>query len=268
MMNRPPNMDPALWLAMQTPRERRTASQRALVAEHDAGLRAGRFADLVDAVTEARRRRLEALAPPLDRDGWRRLLAGDIEPSASLRRIGAWDAEPHPAGFLGLLGATGVGKTFGAVWWLVGHRLPDPASVDPDDERAVEDLTYQAQWAGGYVPGAYVHAAELTRLSRHRFGEEAARFLAILDAERLIVDELGSGAPGPEDREMFFRLVDARLRPGRRTVLIGNLSAERLLTVYAGRGSAHEDARLLDRLRGGAAWTSVGGRSRRSGSLP
>lgn len=157
-----------------------------------------------------RRIRLERLGGLVDDEDIERIATNRLDPTTAVQRITAWSREDGPASVLVILGGVGTGKTFAALAWLA------------------------------HVRAEYVLEAELVRLSRAAFGPDRARFVQLLEAHALVVDEVGIEPNDTHARVAMMALVDAR--KALRTVIVGNLTPAQFT-------ERRTDARIRSRLR-------------------
>lgn len=158
---------------------------------------------------ERRAEVLEGLHVPLDDDGRRRVIRGELIETAALQavRVALGLARPHR--FVLLTGgrdsgrSVGTGKTTAAAYALVAM--------------------------GG---GIYIESAELATLAGSRRWEDRERMRLAREAECLVVDEIGveAGAAARTARDAaLFDVINRRQSKPKITVLITNLSTAALV---------------------------------------
>lgn len=158
---------------------------------------------------EERSARLEAsgITERLTAQGIAALVHDRTKPTRALQFVQAWTLASRP--MLVLLGDVGVGKTFAASWVLTRKR------------------------------GRYARAQELVEML-HGNAQQRDLFWRHARTEVLVIDELGLERDEAEARITLHEIVDARQRLPRRTLLLGNLTAQQVVQRY--------DARTLDRM--------------------
>jgi len=130
-------------------------------------------------------------------------------PSAKVMELMCSAKKSHPDGAIfGLIGERGVGKTQAAVcamaWWYE-HKL-------------------------GSI--RYLRFAELCMMFRDAMkqGRELENLHTIQRVDLLVIDEMDKRAETDHERRTLSTLLDGRYGLGRWTILIGNDSAEELMT--------------------------------------
>ena len=153
---------------------------------------------------ERRRDLLESLHIPLDDDGRRRVIRGELRETRALLAVKAALALARPTRFVLLTGGSdsgrsvGTGKTTAAAHALVAM--------------------------GG---GVYIESAELATLAGSRRWEDRERLRLAREAECLVVDEIGveaSSAARTARDSALFDIVNRRQAKPKITVLITNLT--------------------------------------------
>lgn len=240
------------------PPERRAALDEMVRADALAYLRRQAAAAVEERLEEGRVR--------VDRRGWTALRDGHLNDAQALTAVRRWLRADRP--FLVLLGGPGSGKSVAASWWITALDLGSrgDAALERWGQRYVDlDTLNFSMGIKAYPLGRYELLGNLVRLQQARFGEEAARYRELLDTPRLVIDELGAEHCDPADaRACLFDVIDARQRPRRATVLVGNLTTQAFVERYAAG-----DARTLDRLRSdNAVFFEIDDDSMRGGDLP
>jgi DNA replication protein DnaC len=150
----------------------------------------------------------------------------------ALALVREWAAQPESAWCVVLSASYGVGKSTAAGWWLSQAC----ASVQP-------------------APGLFRRwwpASEIAALDM--YGEDYKR---LCECQSLVIDDVGAEYADQKGAfaSKFDRLIDARYREYRRTVITTNLDAKAFVERY--------DRRIFDRLRDGGKWLSWAGQSMR-----
>lgn len=146
--------------------------------------------------------------------------------------IREWAEQPESAWCIVLSASYGVGKSTAAGWWLSQVC----ASLQPAPG------LFRRWW-----PASEVAALDM-------YGEDYKR---LCECQALVIDDVGaeySDAKGAFASK-FDRLIDARYREYRRTIITTNLDAKAFVERY--------DRRIFDRLRDGGKWVSWSGPSMR-----
>lgn len=210
-------------------RARRAVATPDALAAYERTLEQAR--DLEARAARSRRRKLlsEAGVPLTDAMATA-LVDGTLQSTRALQITSSWLAGPRSV--LVLLGTPGTGKTVAAA-----HAALTRISRGPL---------------------VYVREGVLARWSM--FARYDREWAAAVSCATLIVDELGTAGARDLDaaRQGLLRMVDDRMGRGRRTVMVGNLTADDLGRRY--------DERLLDRLREIGYLAEVSGKSMRGGA--
>lgn len=167
--------------------------------------------------------RTSGVAEVLSAHGLDAVVRDRCEPTRALELVQQWLASPWPV--MLLCGPPGTGKTVAAAWALAAR------------------------------PGRYVELERLCQLRRERYGDPGETYWRCLQAEMLVVDELGAEEDRARGVATLHEVIDRRQRCPRRTMLLGNLDASQLRARY--------DERTLDRLREVAVIRAVTGTSMR-----
>lgn len=143
-----------------------------------------------------------------------------------------WMAQGERAWCLVLSADKGLGKSTAAGWWLA---------------QAARESTVQAQPFRRWWPAAEIAALDF-------YGPDYDR---LCTCGALVIDDLGAEFNDAKGgfQSKLDRLVDARYREFRRTIITTNLSGKAFAERYLGR--------ILDRLRDGAVWAGIKGQSMR-----
>jgi len=161
------------------------------------------------------------------------IIDGTLEATAALSVMRKWLEARRTKGSkptLVLLGGAGCGKTTAAVY-----------AMAQDPHRAT-----------------YAKIRDVANLYRAGFGEDSARFEAMLRDGLLVVDELTTERDVDLGRAALHEVIDERQAKGRSTVLIANRTKAEFRERY--------DARTIDRLREGAVVVELAGKSMRKGA--
>lgn len=155
-----------------------------------------------------------------------------LDDTQAMRLAREWATQPDSSWCLVLSSGFGVGKSTAAAWWLSQAS----SSVQP-------------------VPGIFRRwwpAAEIAAMDS--YGED---FKRLCDCGSLVIDDAGAEYADQKGAfaSKFDRLIDARYREYRRTLITTNLDPKAFVDRY--------DRRIFDRLREGGKWQSFVGKSMR-----
>lgn len=144
----------------------------------------------------------------------------------------SWLAEGERAWCLVLSADKGLGKSTAAGWWLAQEAKGLPVASHP----------FRRWW-----PAAEISALDF-------YGED---YQHLCTCGSLVIDDLGAEFNDAKGgfQSKLDRLIDARYREFRRTVITTNLPGKEFSDRYGGR--------VIDRMRDGAVWASVKGDSLR-----
>lgn len=135
------------------------------------------------------------------------LIADDVQLTPAVHWVQTWCMSHRP--ILGLFGATDSGKTMAAAWALARF------------------------------PGLYAEANDLCRL-RREFNDRRSRgaeteYNRAVRCALLVIDELGTEDDEAYARRTLEEVLNRRQKAARRTLLIGNLDKDALLSRYGER---------------------------------
>jgi hypothetical protein len=170
-------------------------------------------------------------------DGWGvpkriRLTLAQPQTTKAIETVADWIAAGERAWCLILSADKGLGKSTAAGWWLA--QVAKAAEVAPSP--------FRRWW-----PAAEIAALDF-------YGEDYKR---LCECASLVIDDLGveySDQKGAFQAKLD-RLLDARYREFRRTLITTNLAGKDFAERYGGR--------ILDRMREGAVWAGIKGQSMR-----
>lgn len=185
---------------------------------------------------------LKATKIPVKPEMVERVLLAEHERTDATRAAAAWLLDPSRR-VLVLLGPTGIGKTVASALVAVSYA------------KRHRTVRYQREPA-------------LMRMQSSTTLTEQARYTELLEADLLIVDELGMtlSSQGERARNAMFETLDARIGSEGRTILMGNLTKRlpdgREVGCVDALAKAY-GARMVDRLHDVGRVVPLGGESMR-----
>lgn len=164
-------------------------------------------------------------------------LIGGTVVTRSLEAVREWSALGEEAWCLVLSAPVGTGKSTASAWWL--------REVTRGSDLAPDPRLVKRWWP----------APEICAIDS--FGAE---FRSLSECEALVLDDVGAEYSDQRGalQSKLDRIIDARYREYRRTIITTNLSANDFRERYG--------ERLFDRLREGGRWESIKAQSMRRGA--